>query len=175
MDQSVIPECFVDTNLIETLVPPQRQYNHQKGCGTVTKVMRERFADRFALGIIDKDKTEVDYLKEFDIICTKGSLILHKHRTRHHYIIQIYPAMERFIMDSADNTGISLTDFALPNDFAQLKKESKTVNSKNDQRFKNLFKSLKKNGAVDIQRLGSWIAYLKEKNYEIIIEEIKRL
>lgn len=79
MDQAVIPECFVDTNLTETLVPPNSQYNHQKGCGTVTKIMQERFADRFALGIIDKDKKEVEYLKHFIEINNAGSLILHKH------------------------------------------------------------------------------------------------
>ncbi|MDY0904495.1 hypothetical protein [Pedobacter sp. CFBP9032] len=175
MDQSVIPECFVDTNLIETLVPPQKQYNHQKGCGTVTKVMRERFTDRFALGIIDKDKKEVDYLKEFEIICSKGSLILHKHQKRHHYIIQIYPAMERFIMNTADTLGISLKDFDLPIDLNLLKKESKTINSKNDKRFNNLFKFFKKNSAEEIQRLTAWITYLKEKNYDVVIKEIQLL
>jgi len=30
------------TNLIETLIPPISQYNHQKGCGTATKVMKEK-------------------------------------------------------------------------------------------------------------------------------------
>lgn len=28
----IIPECYVDTNLIETLVPTAKGYNHQKGC-----------------------------------------------------------------------------------------------------------------------------------------------
>jgi hypothetical protein len=102
MDEAFIPECYVDTNLLESLVPPQRQYNHQKGCGTVTKVMKQRHIDRFAVGIIDKDKHEVDYLKEFDEVITRGSLILHKHKERHHYIIQIAPAIERFIKDCAD-------------------------------------------------------------------------
>lgn len=175
MDQSIIPECFVDTNLIETLQPPQRQYNHQKGCGTVTKVMRERFADRFALGIIDKDKNEVDYLKEFTVVCAKGSLLLHKHNNRHHYMIQIFPAMERFIMSSAAGVGISLTDYDLPTDLARLKKESKTANSKNDTRFKKLFKALDQNGAEEIQRLSAWIAYLKDKNYNADINEINGL
>ncbi len=117
MDQSVLPECYIDTNLIETLVPPQKQYNHQKGCGTVTKIMRERFGDRFALGIIDKDKSEVDCLKEFIEVCNSGSLILHKHQTRHHYIIQINPAIERFSIADAIAVGVALADFGLPSDF----------------------------------------------------------
>src|SRR5438045_3161136 len=101
MDGSVIPECYVDTNLIETLVPPLKRnhkqgYNHQKGCGTVASRMQKQFADRFALGIIDKDKNELDYLKEFTEIINNGSLILHKHKNKHHYIIQLNPAIERF-------------------------------------------------------------------------------
>jgi hypothetical protein len=66
MNFAIIPECYVDTNLVETLVPPTgRGYNHQHGCGTVTKVMKERFADGFAVGIIDKDKKEL-------IICSNA-------------------------------------------------------------------------------------------------------
>ncbi len=80
MDLAIIPECYVDTNLVETLVPPEgKGYNHQHGCNTVTKIMKERFADRFAVAIIDKDKKEVDYLQQCDILLTSGSLLLHKH------------------------------------------------------------------------------------------------
>jgi len=158
---------FRDTNLIETLVPPTGQYNHQKGCGTVTKVMKERFTDRFALGIIDRDKHEVDYLKEFNVICTSGSLLLHKHKIRHHYIIQINPAIERFILKSVNEVGISLNEFDLPSDFNLLKKESKSVNSKYDQRFKKLFKSLKQHNAPEIEKLCNWIKYLKKANYQV--------
>ena len=175
MDQFVIPECFIDTNLIETLVPPVGQYNHQKGCGTVTKVMKEKFTDRFALGIIDKDKNEVDYLKEFEEVCAHRSLILHKHKSRHHYIIQINPAMERFILQCAHEAGILLEDFDLPNNLDRLKKESKTVNSKKDERFKKLFRSLKNNNAPEIIKLSIWITYLKDQNYQADISVLKRL
>lgn len=175
MDESVIPECFVDTNLIETLAPPQSRYNHQKGCGTVAKVMKERFADRFALGIIDKDKHQVDYLKEFEEACNTGSLILHKHKTRHHYIIQISPAIERLIMDNAIAAGIALTDFGLPSNFDLFVREAKKINSKNDPRFKRLFRSLMQFGAPDLQRLSLWINYLKESNYHIDLTIIRSM
>ena len=52
----IIPECYVDTNLLETLVPTAKGYNHQKGCNNVVKVMKEKLADEFAVGIVDKDK-----------------------------------------------------------------------------------------------------------------------
>lgn len=143
MDLAVIPECYVDTNLIETLAPPRKGgYNHQKGCGTVAKVMKERFSDAFALGIIDKDKKEIDYLLEFEVVCARQSLTLYKHRTRHHYFIQISPAVERFILSSASSVRISVSEFGLPEDMNSLRRISKTVTSKKDKRFKDLFNRL---------------------------------
>ncbi len=44
MDLSVLPECYVDTCLIETIVPPDKHYNHQKGTGTVAKKMKGALA-----------------------------------------------------------------------------------------------------------------------------------
>lgn len=44
----IIPECYIDTNLVETLVC-SGGCNHQKGCNQVAKVMQEKFADRFAI------------------------------------------------------------------------------------------------------------------------------
>ena len=79
MDQSIIPECFIDTNLIKTLLSPTGSPERMWYCA---KVMKQRFADCFALSIIDRDKHEVDYLKEFNEICTSRSLILHKHTIR---------------------------------------------------------------------------------------------
>lgn len=60
----IIPECYIDTNLVETLVC-QGGCNHQKGCNQVAKIMQEKFADRFAVGIIDADKRRPGYLTEF--------------------------------------------------------------------------------------------------------------
>ena len=122
MDQAIIPECFVDTNLVETLVAPEQRYNHQHGCGNVTSVMKVKFSDRFAVGIIDRDKQQVDYLKEFNIIADRDSLLLHKHHTKHHYIIHINPAMERFILNNAAHCSVSLENFGLPTDINKLKK-----------------------------------------------------
>lgn len=175
MDDYVISECYVDTNLLETLVPPQKNYNHQYGCSEVAKKMNERFTDRFALGVIDKDKSEVRYLKEFTKICDYNTLLLHKHQIRHHYIIQISPAVERFIMTNAASVGVLLEDYDLPSNFELFRKESKTVTSKNDDRFKRLFKAIKHKNALDFQRLANWITYLKKENYLADLNVLKKM
>lgn len=69
MEKSIMPECFADTLLIETLVPPRTGYNHQMGCFKVEKEMRfGKLRDKFAVGIIDNDKHQVKYLEEFEQI-----------------------------------------------------------------------------------------------------------
>ncbi|MDQ6762142.1 MAG: hypothetical protein M3015_05890 [Bacteroidota bacterium] len=78
-------------------------------------------------------------------------------------------------MNSAASTGVVLSDYNLPTGFEELKKESKTINSKNDNRFRLLFKALNKNGAVNIKRLSVWIKYLKETNYKADINVLKGL
>ncbi len=169
MDFHIIPECYVDTNLIETIVPPERNgYNHQMGCTMVAKKMIEDKAlkDGFALGIIDKDKKEIEYAKAFNEIVSTAQLTLLKHPTKNHYFIQIMPAMEKWIIQNAEAVGIDMLDFGLPNDFNELKRYSKSVKSKKDDHFKRLFKALKKQNATGVLLLSKWITYLKAHPYD---------
>ena len=48
----IMPECFVDTNLIEYLL--NAGVNHQHCCSKVVGQLNTTFADKFAIGIIDK-------------------------------------------------------------------------------------------------------------------------
>ena len=50
-DLFIIPECYIDTNLVETLIITDG-CNHQKGCNTVVKTMQQKFANAFSVGII---------------------------------------------------------------------------------------------------------------------------
>lgn len=175
MDLCIIPECYVDTNLIETLVPTNTGYNHQMGCGTVASKMQGSFADQFALGIIDKDKKELDYMKQFFEIASKGNLRLFKHKTRHHYMIQICPAIERFLLENVKLAGLSMNDYGLPEDLDRLKKHSKTTRTKNDDKFKSLFKALRRAETPDIMRLTNWVSYLKENCYQANVEALRAI
>ena len=62
----VMPECYVDTNLIEYLL--NAGVNHQHCCSKVVGQLNTTFADKFAIGIIDKDKVQLGYLAECDLI-----------------------------------------------------------------------------------------------------------
>lgn len=173
MDFFVLPECYVDTCFIETIVPPQKGYNHQKGSGTVAKKMKEHFSDRFALGIIDKDKRPLHYLDEFNLVSTKTNVELFKHRGRHHFFILINPAIEVFILTNATAAGLSLQDFNLPTTLNELRRESKSINSKKDSRFKALFNAMLAKDLEEIRQIIYWITYLKDNPYAADINHLR--
>ena len=68
-DLDIIPECYIDTNLIETILNTKGCYtegvNHQKGCNTVVKTMNDpkKLKNEFALGIVDADKRQPSYVE----------------------------------------------------------------------------------------------------------------
>ncbi len=170
-DLSFIPECFIDTNLAETLLGGVG-VNHQKGCGTVSSRMKDKFADGFAVGLLDKDKQQVEYLKEFSEVSSTEHLILFKHPQKHHYIIQVVPAMERFILNAMAEVDLLPEESGLPIDFNRFKKMAKTVNSKDEPTFKKLFKKLVREEAGQIILLKSWLNYLKENRYDANIDDL---
>lgn len=159
----VIPECYVDTNLVETLVC-HAGCNHQKGCNQVAKVMQEKFADRFAVGIIDADKRRPGYLDEFDKIVTGEHLVVYRHRSRPHFIVLVYPAIDGFILSSVADAEIDLTTFGLPNTLSEFTKHTKNVMSNKDARFKSLFATIGDTGEMAVFK--KLITYLCENTYQ---------
>jgi hypothetical protein len=163
MDNHIIPECYLDTNLMEALIPTNKGYNHQKGCNTVTKVMRERFNDSFAVGILDRDKVPVAYLNDF-VKINECNIELYKHKSKHHYLI-LHPPLEKWIISECRQVGLLMENYGLHSDFKELMKITKISTSKNDSRFKSLFKALKENNAQGIMLLFEWTNYLINNPY----------
>ena len=171
VDPGVIPECYVDTNLTETLTGII--CNHQKGCANVVKQMQEKRTDRFALGIIDKDKRTVGYVSEFVVVAGNEWLQVLKHRTRPHYLIYIIPEVEGFVLRAAEELNISLADYGLPAELKALSKITKQQDSKRDPRFSRLLLALKE--ASGPKMLQSVVEYLREHPYDAEEGKIKEL
>ncbi len=158
----IIPECYIDTNLVETLVC-HGGCNHQKGCNQVAKIMQEKYADRFAVGIIDADKRQPSYINEFNKIASSSHLDLLRHRVRPHYIIRVQPAADGFILSCVHSTQIDITEYGLSPVLKDFTSQTKNVMSNKDPRFKRLFKALKNEG--EFMLLQSLLDYLVDKTY----------
>jgi hypothetical protein len=162
MDKHIITECYVDTIVIETALSAARGCNHQKGCNNVAKIMQSKLQNKFAIGIIDDDKRKHSYFNEFRQIAASNNAAvrLYRHNEKNHYFIVICPAMEQFIVDSAQQCGVSLTDYNLPAEVKQLADVTKSKESKNNTDLKNLISALKQQNSENICKLVQWIECL---------------
>ena len=160
----IIPECYIDTNLVETLACTGG-CNHQKGCNQVAKVMQEKYADRFAVGIIDADKRRPGYLNEFSEVCSSTHIKVFRHSVRSHYIILIYPAADGFILSCAEKAQIQMTDYGLSPILKEFTAQTKNVMSNKDYRFKRLFKSME--DVVEMKLLQELLNYLVNSTYRV--------
>ena len=173
-----MPECYADTLLIETLVPTKVGYNHKFGCFKVEAEMRSgKLKDRFALGIIDNDKNQIKYLAEFEEIDkVEGSLILWRHskKERHHYLIQICPALEKWILNVCEAEGINVVEFGLKDNLDGLREFSKSRRSLNEKSLIDLFREVSQKAEnVNVRKLKFWITMLKDQNYKVDINVLK--
>jgi hypothetical protein len=166
MDANVITECYADTLLAETVAPPKKGYNHQHACSNVLKTMRTSLINQFALGIIDDDKVVPKEFGEFELVKKhNNSLTLYKHCNRPHYIIKISKAVKDFILNTAQQCGVSLANYNLPSDLENLKKKTKHITSKNDPDLKWLFFELSRMATSDFCKLAQWIEQIKANPY----------
>ena len=172
-NECVIPECYIDSCLIEVLLHVDRDHvNHQKGNGTVAREMKGKFNGSFCIGIIDEDRKKLDYLNRFELVIELEYLKLWKIKNGHQYIIQIRPVIEEWILSGCREIGIELKEYNLPESLIDLKKVSKSVASKKDQRFIRLFKDMVKMKSEPVLKLQSWIGYLKENTYKADINRL---
>jgi hypothetical protein len=171
-DLYFIPECYVDTALVESVLKTDG-VNHQKGCFTVSGVMENKFVDSFAVGIVDFDKRRPAYLNGFVQIASSTHLTLVKHKTKPHYVVFVKPAMDGFVLSCAEELGIKIETFGLPSDLKAFTRETKTVTTQDDKRFKTLFLHLRNAGEIKI--LGNVLNYLKDKKYAAAIDDLKQL
>ncbi len=171
-DWHIVPECYIDTILVEYMLH-SHGVNHQKGCNTVAKEMMEsNLKDQFSIGVIDNDKRQPSYLKEFVEIAHTDHISLLKHKERPHYFVRVSPAMDGFILDCANELEVNLKDYGLPSTLKELTKVTKNVKAKNDARFKNLFMSLQK--SEEMTKLRSALNYLNDNQYKCDTAELQK-
>lgn len=167
-----LPECNLDTLLVEVILQKAFSVNHQKGNSSIPVRMDEKaLKDSFAVGIIDEDKIKLRALDRFTEIkrLSKKGLKLFKHNEidTHHYFIQICPAIEKWILNESKKGEIDIADvkYKLPNTLKGLV-NLKGFSQRNDQRFKILFLDMLNNKKCDeIITLKRWLLFLKENNY----------
>lgn len=172
-----VPECFFDTVILKKLLGTKKNVRHLKGCDNVVNALkRPELINNFAVAMIDKDKKEIDYLKECDLIIEEDKFLIWKHRTRLHFIIQITPPIEKWITEILNENGLKIEDFGYPSDYKKLKKSIKyDIDRESDEKLNKLVDAILDTNCNTIVKLKAIVQYLKEKSYQVDINELKNV
>lgn len=168
----IIPECFVDTNLVGWLLG--KGVNHQHGCNNVTAVMQNaKLKDAFAIGIVDDDKRKSKYVDVFERVAATNHLEIRKHPDKPHFLIFVKKAAEDFIISAANEIGYDLACNNLSNDLEELKKTTKTCQSNEDKNLRKAFAALGNSSEVKIFK--NILKYLEGHKYDAEVNVIKNI
>lgn len=168
----IIPECFVDTNLVQILMEIKGA-NHQHSCGQVTNTMQKTFGDSFSVGIVDNDKRQSKYSQNCNEIARSNEIILCKHPNSHHYLVKIVNLMETFIMHCIDELGLSLEELGIPNGIEDLKQYTKDKDSLNNPQLRRILKAVAP--AKEMALLKEVLNYLDSTRYKASEQELRTL
>lgn len=165
---SFIPECYLDTNLVETILKAPNCVNHRKGNSNVVGRMEEdRVSDKFLVAVIDDDKVKVKGLEKFRLVerLSRNGLRLFSHLSKKHYLVQLSPAIERWLMNECGKAAINLSEYGFP-DTIKGWKNLKNRAQRNDGKFKDLFRLMLENEKCDeIIELKRWLVFFRDNNY----------
>ena len=168
----IVPECFVDTNLVQILMQV-KGVNHQHSCGQVTNTMQRRFGDAFSVGIVDNDKRQSKYAQACQEIARSQEIILCKHPDSHHYLVKIVNVMETFIMHCIDELGLSLDALEIPNGKEDLKQYTKDQDSLDNPQLRRILKAVAP--AKEMMLLKEVLEYLDTARYEASEQELRTI
>src|SRR5450631_1519186 len=122
-----VPECYFDTVLLKKLLQTNKRLMHRKGCTNVTRDLdSKRLENFFAVGIIDKDKKDLNYLKNCSSIYVANKLILWQHDKRKiQFVLQFNPPLEKWIIEILNENNLRIEDFEYSRDYKKLKQQIK--------------------------------------------------
>ena len=132
--------------------------------------MCRKYADDFAVGIIDNDKRRPGYLDEFSLLARSEHLTLYKHPIRHHYIVTVSPAVEVFVLDVVKVSGLTMLKYDLPLSLQGIKRITKHIITNKDPRLVNLFHDLSAVGECAL--LKKVLEYLLDHPYKASDNEL---
>ena len=177
MEMYFVPECYFDTVLVKSILQVKK-VNHQHGCDTVIKKMTigKGLDDGFAVGIIDNDKKVLKYISQecIEEVRTE-SLVLLRHRTKKHFIIQLVPAVEQWVLNIIEEGSIDVSDLNLPTDLLELRRYTKYKFVSEDEDLKRLCKRLVSSNSNSMRILKLWLGYLYENHRNTKIEDMRSL
>ena len=160
MDTRIIPECYIDTTLIEVL--GFGKTNHKHNNSEVIKTLEQKgYNNNIGIGIIDRDKKQPKKFTADYIIKKKiGNIeLFQKNDASQRYII-VHPNIEKWIDDEAEKYQISRVKYGLPQDFKAFKNITKDISIGKKPGIKNYLSAIQNQQNSGFKKLKDLITEL---------------
>lgn len=158
---NIIPECNVDTRVIEILGKIKYIAGHKHGKGNVSNELEKALKNNIALGIVDEDPNkgfEPKYFaRQFQESKKENNLLLKTHKSLKQYLIVIRPEIEAWLNQNAISVNVSPDEYSLPKNLKGFKQLCKSKEIRKNYQFDNFIKSLIQKKAPGIITLKTWI------------------
>ncbi|HMP94554.1 MAG TPA: hypothetical protein PKD90_16865 [Phnomibacter sp.] len=175
LEKHFVPECYFDTMLVMRLLDTKKRLLHKKGCNNVVNELATgKLKDTFAVAVVDKDKTELEFLKKCTLLREEDGWLLWKRINRPQFVIQLYPPLEKWLQVMLGKGGYSIVDFGYSADLRQLKRQIKMeIDTEKDEKLNNLIGVLLKCNLPTIEALQRVLKYLKMNNFKTDVNALK--
>jgi hypothetical protein len=177
-----VPECFFDTVLFKKILRTNKKLKHVHGCNNVVnrfRIVNEKkgdLYDRFGVGMVDRDKIELDYLVKCEQVFTHRNLILWKYPGKPHYIIQLNPPLEKWVLQVLTESKINIEDLGYSSNLKKLKRQLKDdIDDEENEKLNAIINKIVNSNHPVVEKLKTILLYLKEKTLQANIEELKKL
>jgi len=166
MNLNILPECYADTLLVETI--QFKKPNHCYSIGAVSSTMQKSYNNKVAIGVIDKDKpgTIPSYFREFELLINSDEMELSWHPDTKHFIIVVAPALEQWLWDTANNLGVSADKYGFSH-LKKLKRITKSEHVGNNENLKQFLNNLWQKKNSPLQTMNAWIELILIKDGKI--------
>ncbi len=149
-------ECHADSFAVERFLRLSRPVNHKRNIQEVFKAFNNQFRDRLAVGVVDNDKRKPTDLKNFESIYDEGVISLSQKPDSRHFLIIINPAIEGFLIESANQADIDLADYRMGS-LKEMKYFTKNANIKRNQTVLKLLNDLRRANPDPIRLLKEFV------------------
>lgn len=177
-----VPECYFDTVLFKKILNTNKRLKHTHGCNNVINRFRiingkkGDLYDSFGVGMIDKDKKDLNYLRECEQLFNNENLILWKYPAKPHFIIQLNPPLEKWVIEMLKTDNKTVEDFGYSSNLKKLKAALKDdIDDERDERLNLFVDAILSSSNPVIEKLKKILLYLKEKNYQANEDVLKRI
>ena len=153
----ILPECYADTLLVSIL--GFKGANHKSSIGQVAIAMERNYKNQLAIGLVDNDKVQPRYFKQFEVLKDENDLFLKQNPKNKHYLIVVSPAFEKWTFSAAEAVNIDPAEYGFKS-LKYFKAVCKSANVSKNQNVKQFINTIKQKKSPHTETMINWLLEL---------------